>query len=160
MEISRKEKFSTKKKTAKKWPKIVLATTIALGVGGTTTFAAKPNLADYLYNHVMSLVFKGDINNELQDQEKTLVKDLSNNISNIFNGAKKELEDEKKQIVREKKEEIQTHYRNEMAEVSKRKEEALTKKKEEMNTDATKSTTEIKKDISDKIERELEKNTK
>ncbi|MDM5314809.1 hypothetical protein QUF49_02320 [Fictibacillus sp. b24] len=158
MEISRKEKFSAKKKATKKWPKIVLASTLALGVGSTSAFAAKPELADYLYNQIVSFTYKPEIDQALQDEEKSLLKNLSTSIASIFSGAKQELEDEKQKIITNKKTEIQSHYNSEMAEVTKKKEEAMTKKKQEMNDAATKSTTEIKANITNEIEKEIEKN--
>lgn len=158
MEISRKEKFSAKKKATKKCPKIVLASTLALGIGSTSAFAAKPELANYLYNQIMSFTYKPDIDKALQDEEKSLLKDLSKNISSIFTSAEKELEAEKQKIIKEKKSELKSHYNSEMAEITKKKEEAMTKKKQDMNTDAATTTTEIKAEITKQIEDELAKN--
>ncbi len=158
MEISRKEKFSAKKKASKKWPKLVLASTLALGIGSTSAFAAKPELANYLYNQIMSFTYKPDIDKALQDEEKSLLKDMSKNISAIFSNAEKELEAEKQKIIKEKKSELKSHYNSEMAEITKKKEEAMTKQKQAMNADAAATTSEIKASITQKIEDELAKN--
>lgn len=160
MEISRKEKFSAEKKaaTAKKWPKIVLASTLALGIGSTSVFAAKPELANYLYSQILSFTYKPDIDKALQDEEKSLLKDLSKNISAIFSSAEKELEAEKQKIIKDKKMELRNHYNEEMAEVTKRKAEAMNQKKEQMNADADTTTAGIKADITKQIEDELAKN--
>ena len=66
MEISRKEKFSTKKKT-RKWTKTALATVAAFTIGTTSAFAAKPELADQLYTQILAYTFKDDIQNQLKD---------------------------------------------------------------------------------------------
>lgn len=161
MEISRKEKFSSKKRTTtKKWPKIVLATTFVLGLGTTSVFAAKPDLAGYLYNQIVSFTYKADIDKALNDEKNSLLTNLSSNISAIFNNAKQELENEKQKIIEDKKGEIKAHYDQEMAEVTKKKDEAIIKKKEEMNADAIKTSTKIQEEITKEIEQELKKNTK
>jgi hypothetical protein len=157
MEISRKEKFGTKKKATRKWPKVVLASTFALSVGTTSVFAAKPELADALYAKILEYTFKTEIENELNTEKETLLKNVSTAINGIINSTKKELDDKKDQIVINKKAELQQHYKDEIAEITKRKEEAVEKKTAEMEQEATKTTGAIKTDITKEIEQEIKK---
>jgi hypothetical protein len=115
MEISRKEKFGTKKKVTKKWPKLVLATTFAMSVGTTSVFAAKPELADALYAKILEYTFKTEIDSELNKEKESLLKNLSATINEIINSTKQELDDKKDQIVNDKKAELQKHYNDEIS---------------------------------------------
>lgn len=157
MEISRKEKFGTKKKAAKKWPKVVLATTFAMSIGTTSVFAAKPELADALYSKILEYTYKTEIDSELNKEKDSLLKNVSATVTSIVSSAKTELEKNKKEIIDAKKGELQTHYTNEIAEITKRKNEAVEKKTAEMQQEATKTTSEIKTDITKEIEQEIKK---
>jgi hypothetical protein len=156
MEISRKEKFSTKKKAAKKWPKIVLATTIALGVGTTSAYAANPNLANDLYNKIMEYTYQSEIESELNKEKNDLLKNVNVAVKGIVNDAKKDLDNNKEKIIQDKKKELETHYKQELAEITKRKNEAVNKKTENMSTDATRSSEQKKADISSAIQKEIQ----
>jgi uncharacterized damage-inducible protein DinB len=155
MEISRKEKFGTKKKATKKWPKVVLAATFAMSIGTTSVFAAKPELADALYTKILEYTFKTEIDSELNKEKESLLKSVSATVNGIINGTNKELEEKKNQIVSDKKEELQEHYSNEIAEITKRKDQAVEKKTAEMEQEATKTTGAIKTDITNEIEQEI-----
>jgi phosphoenolpyruvate-protein kinase (PTS system EI component) len=157
MEISRKEKFGTKNKAAKKWPKVVLATTFAMSIGTTSVFAAKPELADALYGKILEYTYKTEIDSELNKEKNSLLKNVSATVTSIVSSAKTELEKNKKEIIDAKKGELQTHYTNEIAEITKRKNEAVEKKTAEMQQEATKTTSEIKTDITKEIEQEIKK---
>jgi uncharacterized damage-inducible protein DinB len=155
MEISRKEKFGTKKKATKKWLKVVLATTFAMSIGTTSVFAAKPELADALYTKILAYTFKTEIDSELNKEKESILKSVSATVNGIINGTNKELEEKKNQIVSDKKEELQEHYSNEIAEITKRKDQAVEKKTAEMEQEATKTTGAIKTDITNEIEQEI-----
>jgi Skp family chaperone for outer membrane proteins len=133
MEISRKEKFGTKKKATKKWLKVVLAATFAMSVGTTSVFAAKPELADALYAKILEYTFKTEIDSELNEEKESLLKNLSTTVNGIINSTKQELDDKKDRIVADKKAELQKHYNDEIAEITKRKEEAVEKRQLKWN---------------------------
>lgn len=157
MEISRKEKFGAKKKSTKKWPKVVLATTFAMSIGTTSVFAAKPELADALYTKILEYTFKTEIDNELNKEKDSLLKNVSATVKSIVSSAKDELDTNKKEIIEVKKKELNAHYTNEIQEITKRKDEAVEKKTAEMELDATKTTGAIKTDITKEIEQEIKK---
>lgn len=157
MEISRKEKFGAKKKSTKKWPKVVLATTFAMSIGTTSVFAAKPELADTLYTKILEYTFKTEIDNELNKEKDSLLKNVSATVKSIVSSAKDELDTNKKEIIEVKKKELNAHYTNEIQEITKRKDEAVEKKTAEMELDATKTTGAIKTDITKEIEQEIKK---
>ncbi|MFE1242806.1 hypothetical protein ACFW35_01645 [Fictibacillus sp. NPDC058756] len=161
MEISRKEKFGTKKKTTKKWPKVVLATTIALGVGGTTTFAAaNKDFSSYLYELIVSFQYKPEIDGKLEQKKETLTTNLKNDISKIFSDTKQELEREKNRLISTKEKELENHYKQEMAEITEKKNTAMTDKKNQMNNDASEKASDLKEDITEEIQKEIDKNIK
>lgn len=157
MEISRKEKFGAKKKATKKWPKVVLATTFAMSIGTTSVFAAKLELADALYTKILEYTFKTEIDNELNKEKDSLLKNVSATVKSIVSSAKDELDTNKKEIIEVKKKELNAHYTNEIQEITKRKDEAVEKKTAEMELDATKTTGAIKTDITKEIEQEIKK---
>lgn len=159
MELSRKEKFGTKKvKSAKKWPKVILVTVFALMLGTTSAFAAnKTGLTDYLYNQIVKYTYKTDIQNQLKAEKDVLLTNLSEKIQSIFNQTKTELDTKKSEIIISEKEELKSHYESELAKITERKEDAIDKKTQEMTEEASEVSDTYKNEITKEIEKEVKK---
>ncbi|MDR7073433.1 hypothetical protein [Fictibacillus barbaricus] len=158
MEISRKEKFSSKKKNkSKKLPKVLMASLLATALGTTSAFAAKPELADQVYTQILAFTFKSDIQNQLKQQKDDLLKNLSSQVKSVFSETKTELDNKKKDIIEEKKTDLQNHYNDEIANITKRKQEAVNKVTQDMKNEAATTSESYKKEITDEIEKEIKK---
>jgi hypothetical protein len=155
MEISRKEKFGTKKKS-NKWPKVVLVAVIASTIGTTSAFAAsKTEIGDYLYNQILAFAFKTDMQNELKAEKDADLKDLSTRIQAIFSDTQRDLENEKTRLITSKKAEIKAHYNSEYQKITERKQEAVNQKTQEMNNEAKNISDGYKAEITAEIEKEV-----
>jgi DNA anti-recombination protein RmuC len=153
MELSRKEKFGTKKvKAAKKWPKVILVTVFALMLGTTSAFAMKPELANTITNLILNYAYKEEINRELTGKKNSLLEQLKVDIQEMITKTSEELTSSKEKVIEAEKKEIENHYKKEMNEVNKTKNVALKTVKENMKNEADSISETQKQEITEAIE--------
>jgi ElaB/YqjD/DUF883 family membrane-anchored ribosome-binding protein len=156
VEISRKEKFNGKKKTARKLPKLVLVAIFVLGFGTTSAFAASSSLADLLYSKIMGYIFADEIEKELDQEKKTLVNQIKSDVKSILSESKEVLDHNKDAIIEAEKEELREHYDDELKEVTKKQQKAINDTTKEMKDTADQLSNHDKDAITEGFEAELE----